>query len=264
MKKILFVLLASAFIYATVNKDSVMTYAPTDEGKLDIEFKNMIGNTKIELNTGSYVNAVGEKFTVTLLNYYISNIKLTSTDGKEYAVPKDKSYFLIKEENPSQKITLENIPVGDYSQISFTIGIDSLKCASPIAERTGVLDPASAGAGMYWNWNSGYIFVKMEGACDVATSRDKKFRYHIGGFGGYESQTLNNIKNVQLKIPVAKVKKDQSEPSRINIKCDASKVMNGSTNVSIAEKSTVMFAPFSVKIADNYADMFSVDNVHNN
>ena len=44
---------------------------------------------------------------------------------------------------------------------------------------------------------------------------------------------------------------------------DAAKVLDGKTPFSIAENPMVMFAPFSVTIANNYAGMFSIDHIHN-
>ena len=63
-----------------------------------------------------------------------------------------------------------------------------------VSQRTGVLDPSGAGADMYWTWNSGYIFFKMEGTSPAATGMGNSFMYHIGGFGGYSAPTINNIK----------------------------------------------------------------------
>lgn len=257
---------AIMLLSASCKKESTPEFQAGDKGSLDIEFDNVVGSTNLQLTTGSYTNANGDAFTVTLFKYYISNIVLKNQDGTTYTVPKDSSYFLIDEAASSQLITLNNIPAGNYTGVDFVIGVDSLKCTAPLDQRTGALDPSAAAADMYWSWNSGYIFVKMEGVSTVATSSDKKFRYHIGGFGGYSSTTINNIKKASLTIPgnaTAQVRKDKAENPHIHIMADASKVMNGSTNVSIAANSTVMFSAFSVNIANNYASMFTIDHVHN-
>jgi len=264
--KMFYSLLITVMALAACKKEAQPEFLPTDKGDLVVEFDNIVGGSDLQLNTGTYTNAVGEQFKISMLNYYISNIVLTREDGTTYALPKDSSYFLIKEENPSQEIKLNNIPAGNYTSIAFVLGVDSLKNTAPVGERTGALDPAGDGAGMYWSWNSGYIFLKMEGPADVATSADKKFRYHIGGFGGYSSTTINNIKKVNLTMPAgssAQVRQNKPHAPHIHILADASKVMNGSTNVSIAANTTVMFNPYSVNIANNYAGMFSIDHVHN-
>lgn len=47
---------------------------------LSIEFDNIMGGYNLQLNTGVYKNAAGEDFTVDLLQYYISNVKLKKAD----------------------------------------------------------------------------------------------------------------------------------------------------------------------------------------
>ncbi len=267
MKMIITIFTAASVLFFTSCKKEKNEIQPGDTGELVVEFDNVVGAQNLQLNTGTYTNAVGESFKITMLNYYISNISLITTSGTKYTLPKDSSYFLVKEEDAAtHKITLRNIPAGDYKTIEFVIGVDSLKNAAPVGERTGVLDPAGKGAGMYWTWNSGYIFVKMEGTSDAASSADKRFRYHIGGFGGYSSATINNIKKTQLTaggVDVAKVRKNKAVAPVIHIMTDASRILNGSTNVSIAANTTVMFNPYSVNIANNYTSMFTIDHIHN-
>lgn len=82
---------------------------------------------------------------------------------------------------------LKNIPAGEYKEIRFLLGVDSLKSIAPASERTGVLDPADRWRWKsYRMWNSGYIFVKVEGTSPQApldsASNSNKFRYHIGLF----------------------------------------------------------------------------------
>src|SRR5574343_96432 len=92
---------------------------------------------------------------------YIS-IKFDNEDGTERAIPQDSSYFLIEETNADSKVLELRVPEGNYKSVKFIIGVDSLKSTRPVNERTGVLDPSGAAAGMYWVWNTGYIFMKME------------------------------------------------------------------------------------------------------
>jgi len=266
MKRLSIYTLALAAALASCKKENKSDIEPGGKGELTIEFDNVVGAQNLQLNSGSYTNANGEPYTISAFDYYVSNIRLKKTDGSEYTVPKNESYFLIKESNTSQRITLKDIPAGDYTGFSFVLGVDSLKSAAPLDQRTGVLDPAGEGADMYWTWNSGYIFLRMEGTSPVATSADKKFYYHIGGFGGYSSTTINNIKTITLNAPsgmTAKVRQNKPRAPEVHLFVDAAKVMNGATNVSIAANSTVMFSPFSVNIANNYQHMFIIDHIHN-
>lgn len=255
-------------------KDDDEDYSATDKGQITLEFDNIVGNKDLALNTDSYTNAAGEDFKITTFNYYISNIAFTKEDGTTYTVPQNESYFLIKEaDETTHEVTLSNIPAGNYKSVSFTIGVDSLRNTMDITQRTGVLDPAAGAQGMYWKWNSGYIFMKLEGTSSVApydsTSKTNPFWYHIGGFGGMTSKTINNIKKVTIQTAagveadeaVAKVRKD-TKP-HFHILADALKIFSGSTTLKIKEHPVEMFSAFSVNIANNYQSMFSLNHIHN-
>lgn len=235
---------------------------PSVTNNFMLEFDNVVGNKDLVLENTQYTNANGENFTISLFNYYISNISLKNENGETVTIPKEESYFLVKEsDKASQTITLKNIPSGNYTSVSFIIGIDSVKNATN-ETRTGVLDLANA---MYWSWNSGYIFLKMEGTSDAApadATGKKMFRFHIGGYGGTTSKTINNIKTVTMPLATAATVRKNIAPT-VHLLSDAMKVMNGSTNVRISTNSTTMFNPFSVNIANNYVNMLAVDHVHN-
>ncbi|ULQ51283.1 MbnP family protein [Flavihumibacter fluvii] len=266
MRYFFMAILAAATLFTSCSKSKEPDFQAGDTGSLDIEFDNVVGGQNLQLNTGVYTNSSGESFTITTLNYFISNIVLKNADGSEYIVPRNNCYFLIKEENASQLISLDNIPAGNYNGLSFILGVDSLKNTEPIENRTGSLDPAGEAAGMYWVWNSGYIFLKMEGTSTVLPATDNAFFYHIGGFGGYSSPTINNIKSVSLTSiagSVAEVRKNKADAPHVHILADALKVLNGPTPVSIAANPMVMFSPYSVNIANNYQSMFSIDHIHN-
>lgn len=243
-------------------------YNDKDLAPLSIEFDNIVGGKNLILNAETYKNAAGEDYKISLLEYYISNIIVRKADGTAYVVPQDNSYFLIKEGDEEHEEALINVPEGDYTSVTFTVGVDSLRSTMDVSKRTGVLDPASPESdGLYWGWNSGYIFFKMEGtsaAAPVDNSGQNIFRYHIGGFGGYDSPTINNIKTVTLDLTErgpALVRKGKT--SNVHLMVDIDKVLSGATTVSIAANPSVMFGDFSTTIANNYATMFRHDHTEN-
>jgi hypothetical protein len=259
--------LVAIFFASSCKKDSV-AYQPDNLAPLSVEFDNIAGDQNLQLNTGSYQNAAGENFSVSLLQYFISNIKVTNTAGATYAVTQDSSYFLIKESDATTRFATVKVPEGEYSKLSFVLGVDSLRSTMDISKRTGVLDPTGGMEdGMYWTWNSGYIFFKMEGASakvPVSVDANQKFRYHIGGFGGYSAPSFNNIKTITIDLTAggtAKARKDRN--SNVHLMVDIMKVFNGSTTVSLANNSQVMFSDYSVNIANNYTAMFRHDHTEN-
>jgi hypothetical protein len=245
--------------------------------QLSVEFDNIVGDRTLAINnsTNLYTNAAGEKFSISSLQYFISNIEVTTTAGKVYVVNQDSSYFLISGADKATRFAKVRVPEGDYSKLKFTLGVDSLRSTMPLEKRTGVLDPAYGGghdlSGMYWGWNSGYIFFKFEGNADVISNDvngdptgKHQFKYHIGGFGGYSAPTLNNIKTVTMDLNpggIAKVRTGRQ--SNIHVLVDLMKAFNGTNNFSIAAHPTVMFSDFSTKVAANLTEMFKHDHTEN-
>ena len=242
------------------------TSNPSDEnerGSLTVDFDNVAATSDLALSTGSYTNASGETFSVSKLKYYVSNFSFTGTDGSIYNVPQDSSYFLIDEENEESHEAAFHIPVGTYKTLTFTLGVDSLRSTMDIADRTGVLDPTAEAGDMYWGWNSGYIFFKMEGT-SPASPEDGNFMYHIGGFGGYTTPTINNIKTITLDLQprgVAEVRTTGN--ANLHLFVDVLKVFNGETVFKIADHPMEMFSDFSTVVADNYSSMFTHDHTEN-
>ncbi|UFH53902.1 MbnP family protein [Spirosoma sp. KNUC1025] len=249
--------------------DNDTSFDPATTGRMRIVFDNMVGSSDLKLGSDTYQNAAGESFTLTRFNYFVSNIRLRKADGSEYVVPQDSSYFLIQEDLPaSQTVTLTNVPAGDYTGLTFLIGVDSLRSLADISKRTGVLDPGlTTHDPMYWEWNSGYIFMKLEGTSPAApATQNNLFLYHVGGFGGgYDGKkTINNLRTATILFRNDVASVETVVTPTIRLKTDALKVFNGTTHLSIAQHSSVMFEPFSGSIADNYAQMISYDQLQKN
>lgn len=260
-------LLLTIITFSACSKDEVQPDS-SKKGTLSIQFDNIAGDKNLQLGTGVYTNAKGEKFTVNMLKYFISNISVKNISGETYTVPQDSSYFLVSEEDGTSQFVKVHVPEGEYTTLTFILGVDSLRSTMDISRRTGVLDP-SAGMddGMYWGWNSGYIFFKMEGtsaAAPLDASGQHKFRYHIGGFGGYNAVTFNNIKTITIDLTTAGTAKviDGRIPN-IHLMADILKAFNGTTNISLAEWSTIMVSDYSINVANNYQKMFTHDHTEN-
>ncbi|MBN8682895.1 MAG: hypothetical protein J0L99_09580 [Chitinophagales bacterium] len=233
-----------------------------------IEMDNRAGDDELVFGK-NYKTANGDTVNFSLFNYYVSNFVLVKSDGSEYTVPKDECYFLVKHEDAaSREIELKGIPAGDYKAVRFIIGVDSLKSIAPAGERTGVLDPTGAGAGMYWSWNAGYIFVKVEGTSPQAPinagAGERIFQYHTGLFGGKDSPTLNNLKTVNLSTGSELIEvRSNHEASTVHTYVNILEMFTSPTNINVATNPLSHAGAFSKTVANNYADMFTLDHVHN-
>ncbi|MEJ2881443.1 MbnP family protein [Pedobacter sp. GR22-6] len=239
------------------------TMKKEEKGSLTINFNHLFKGEEIDFSK-EFTNSHGEKVKFSMLNYFISNIRLTRKDGSTYVVPQDSSYFLIKESEPeTKKVILKNIPNGKYSAITLTVGVDSLRNTMDISKRTGALDVGGIATGMYWVWNSGYIFFKMEGTSPAAPDRQKnKFAYHVGGFGGFNTKTINSIRTKEF--PLKELLVTKSKVPTINVDLDLAGLFDAQTPITIARNPSVMWGEISTSIADNYITCFKLGKVSYN
>jgi hypothetical protein len=193
-----------------------------------------------------------------------------NSKGEEYKVPKDSCYFLCKQDDAaSRKLVIKNVPGADYNLVKFTVGIDSAKSVADISQRTGILDPAAGASGMYWSWNSGYIFMKVEGTSPQAPlnsfTGERTVQYHTGLYGGYAASapTLNNIRQISVKSDTDFAKVSDKKTPEFHVYVDVLEMFKNPTPVSVAANPVAHGGPFSATIVNNSMDAFKLDHIHN-
>lgn len=228
--------------------------APVSGASLKVNVSHVANNGSFALGAANtYTTANNDTFSVKLFKYYLSNFKLINAAGQSFPVP--DSYFLIDESDAASKnITLQGVPEGDYTGMSFLIGVDSARNVS--GAQTGALDPSK---GMFWTWNSGYIMAKIEGNSPQSGNPLKDIVFHIGGFSG----SNKGIRVVSLNFPTdAHV--HLGHQSQVNMSGDVAKWFSGVNTINFSQTYDVTTVNSrSRSIADNYANMFTVTSVVN-
>lgn len=156
------------------------------QGTVAVEMSHVWGlsGAPFALNTVLIHPMTSDTMTYSTLKYYMSNFELKRSDGSWWKHP--ESYFLIDASVPSSmNIALSDVPEGSYTDIRYTMGVDSVRNVS--GAQTGALSTTNA---MFWSWSSGYIMVKAEGTSPNAASGS--FSFHLGGFSG-----ANNIVTIK-------------------------------------------------------------------
>lgn len=218
-----------------------------NENDLQLNFRHFAGSNPLVLNTKEYANDLGQTFTVSKFKYYIGNIELTDVSGKKFSV---ENYFLVNEDQENSKhITLQGVPEGNYRSISFLIGVDSLHNCSGLQE--GDLDPVK---GMFWAWNTGYIFLKLEGHSTSSKSPAGMFEYHVGGY----KKPANAIRRVTLDLTESKFESGKDLKRSVDIKADILQILKQPVSIDFSVLSSVGDFNNAELMADNYCDMFSV------
>ena len=194
----------------------------------------------------TYVNNSGESFKISKFKYYVSSIEFVNSTG----VIKDSSYHLIDLYDSSSQTFSINLEKGIYDTVRFSIGVDSTHNVS--GAQSGDLDPM---LGMFWTWNTGYIYVKLEGKSPVSTAPNQQFTYHIGGFKTGE----NALRKISFPILF-----DVDKHAGIQFSADVSNWFDGPNTLKISVSPAIMTpGSMAMKFADNYARMFSVVKIVN-
>lgn len=218
---------------------------------VNIDLKHVAAGAPLKLGE-TFANPHGEPLEVNAFKYYLSNFSLITVSGAEVVLNPD--YFLVDEALASSKNFFIYAPEGTYESLRVLIGVDSTRNVSGI--QSGALDPAN---GMFWSWNTGYIFAKLEGKSSVSTAPLQNVTYHIGGFKRAES----SLQHVTLFFPTP-LQVKQGGSAAINISANVNAWFNAVNPIKIADVPFCMDpGNLAQSISENYANMFTVESVKN-
>lgn len=138
-----------------------------------------------------YITQSGDTLTFDKVKFYLSNVEYVDTKGNSTTIH-DYPQLIDWDKTESLKLDFNSVVV-EEGWLQFTLGV-------PLEYNTngafdGDLDPV---LGMYWAWQSGYIFIKMEGHSPSAPTLKHKFQFHLGGYAG----AMNALTQVKLPIHV--------------------------------------------------------------
>ncbi|MBX2915811.1 MAG: hypothetical protein KF856_11135 [Cyclobacteriaceae bacterium] len=262
MKKLISMLfmVAMTVFFTSCSEDD----AAPETGSLAIEFDAYAGTQNLVLGTGVYQNSLDQDFSVDVLRYYISNIRLKRQDGTFYEDPMSedgsKGYYLIDDSDAASTIvTLEDVPADHYIGAEFTIGVDANRVSQ--GAQTGALDPAN---NLFWSWNAGYIFVQLEGTSPQSNEEDDLILFHVGG---YKTDVANpNLKN-NIRVKSISFGGDEAHVSasaepEIHVIVDIKKFFEGGTVVDFSTTAPCHSPTCGESIANNYVEAFVFDHMH--
>lgn len=246
------VIIPALLLLTACVKDTKIEPEPETEPSLVVSFKAMVNNQQLVPTTGNYTNTSGDAFSVTKFNYMVSNVILTSTEGKTFVEP--ESYHLIKHVGGSNTFTINNLPKGSYSKIEFVLGVDSIRNIS--GAQTGALD---TGNDMYWDWNTGYIFFKLEGEYTSNNTPDKSgYSIHIGGFAG----PYKCLQNCSLSL-AQPIEARANKQSKLYCLTNVDEIFVKPTTLGFDYYYENVNEKTFRQISINYKDMISVEKVEN-
>jgi hypothetical protein len=170
-------------------------------GKLNFKVNYSFDGQPIVFNSRKYINAANDTFTIAEIRHYFTNVTLVKANGDRVNL---QNYHLMDANVAnSRSITIDNVPPGNYVGMTILLGVDSMKNHSGLQE--GALDPAWS---MFWTWNTGYIFYRINGA----VNNGKSYSFDIGGdeHAPYIELDLSSYK-VKSKVPSFELMLDANE-----------------------------------------------------
>lgn len=244
------VLLAIFIVLAGCKDDNEKV--KTTSGTLKLKFEHTWETQAFKLGSAYHHSVTHEHVTINQFKYYISNVKLLSTNGSWWK--SEECYHLIDLTSSSRpEFVISGIPAGDYIEISYTVGIDSAKNVT--GSSVGDLSPEK---GMFWNSNDGYIFLLLEGLLEGDSTN--KFSYSIGGFkesnGGSAIENITQNFNGQL-LTIS----SEAAPS-VHFMIDVATIWDNNfklrDNLIIDNPGTT-----AQKVSNNFSNSFELDHIHN-
>lgn len=177
--KLTLLLIGVLFIFFTSCKDDT----EETQGNFVLEITAKANDKPMVLKNEVYKNILQYNYKVERLAFYLSNLYLIKDDGTE-VLAKDVSYLNFETSSDlGEQIIADNIPEGNYKGIKFAIGVDPDQNNEDPANYASD-HPLSIDNKMHWTWNSGYIFIKLEGKIDSVPNGNNDlsqiFLYHLG------------------------------------------------------------------------------------
>ncbi len=220
--------------------------AQKNYAEMALKFHYTANGKNLVLSDSNYINAFAESYSITRLKYYISNISLAAKTTIDWG----NSVFLV-DASVKDTIKMPALP-GVYSKLIFSLGVDSLLNCS--GAQAGALDPLN---GMFWTWNSGYVFFKLEGFSASSTADLHRIEHHIGGYRGPYKAERKIV--LQLNEPLVV---NENSRHTINIQVNLDAYWQGINEIKIADHALVMIpGELAKKSADNFPAMFSIISI---
>jgi len=179
MKKtqLILILLVAALVSCT---------KPADTGNISVGVHYSVNGSPLVTDSLCYVNEAGNHFLITEIQWFLSNIQLLGQDGKWYTLKhldmmdhgakETEHIFYIDTDIPeSHTLHGQKIPIGHYSLLRFTFGLDEND------NQTGIFND-SPESEMFWPYvlGGGYHYMKLNGKFVDTEGRLNPLAIHLG------------------------------------------------------------------------------------
>jgi hypothetical protein len=172
------------YIFLSIISLTLIVTACQDEeqtgGFVGFSFYHTIDNLPINYNELVYENQAGNPYEVSSIQWFISDVTLITTEGKEVILNKDQFCHYIDTNLPTTQEwrPSDRIPTGTYEKIQLTFGLKGEKNTPgqfhELPESNMVWPLALGGP------NGGYHYMKLNGFWKNSDAERTPFNFHLG------------------------------------------------------------------------------------
>lgn len=182
MRQLLFLILTSSVMLFSSGCD--LLGGGHDPGSVQIRIHHQVDNEELSLNVATYTNEAGNDYSVSLLEYILSDVALIQSDGTEVSLV--DFHYVNDASSASKRIEKDPIEGGRYSFVRFTFGVRSTR--SEAVPNTIDFIRMEWPAPMAGGISGLYHYMRLEGKYQVGTDRNDvaSFLTHTGPTGGVD------------------------------------------------------------------------------
>ncbi|HXB41107.1 MAG TPA: MbnP family protein [Bacteroidia bacterium] len=245
----------SLFAFLSCKKKTTDTPPPVPTGVVGIHLHTDINVTEVDSGKVA-TDANGRKFQLNTAQFYAYNFILKKTDGS--AVTISNGNYILKTIG-TEMYVLGTVPAGNYSSISFNVGVDPAYNASNPSTFPSSSPLYTQNPPMWFGSTAqGYMFANIQGLADTSVSQTstvsqyQSFSYQLG-----TNAMLKTISLPAMSMPLSVTANTTSgNPALFHVICDYGKLLQG-VNFKTQNAAT----PFgntavATQIANNLPGMF--------
>lgn len=150
-----------------------------------LTIRHMLGTNTFAFNQPAS-NDLGDNFSITRVDYYLSKFTIIHDGGTQTVVP--AGTYILAKGSANVAVKLGNFNVTNVEGIKFYVGVDAPTNNDDPAQWTAPHPLAPQSPSMHWGWASGYRFVALEGK--AGASLNTTFQMHALGNANYFTQTV--------------------------------------------------------------------------
>ena len=218
---------------------------------LEVSVRHTFNGEPLLLDSLRYENTAHETLSVTRLSYLLSGVALEREDG--VWVEQTDQVAWMDAEKRRVSVRIEGVPEGKYRALRFYVGPDATaNSANPAGLAPS--HPLNANLnGLHWTWQSGYIFLAMEGRYRTTSGPE------LLGYSYHFARTPNRTR-ISLAAPL-----DLTHDAGVLLDFDLAALLNAPRPLAFARDGAATHSregdPLAAALAANLPGAFRVRQV---